>query len=93
MLLLGPPGNGKTHCLRGVLRMLELLRWMKLKPADGLHPFLRAQLEVLQAQMRSEEDGTVLPKAKPNGQGAVQELLGILQHALSTHGKSEEDDG
>lgn len=72
------------------LCLASVLRWMKLKPADGLHPLLRAQLEVLRAQMRSEQDGTVEPKAKPGGQGAVQELLGVLQHALA-HAKSEED--
>jgi hypothetical protein len=75
------------------LCLASVLRWMKLKPADGLHPFLCTQLEVLKAQMRSEQDGTLLPKAKPSGQGGVQELLGVLQHALSTHGKSEGDEG
>jgi hypothetical protein len=77
------------------LCLAAVLRWMKLKPSDGLHPLLRAQLEVLRAQMRSEQDGTVEAKGKTraDGPGAVHELLGVLQQALSKQGKDDEDEG
>ena len=67
----------------------SVLRWIKLRPSDGLHPLFRAQLDVLRAQMQSEHDGAVEPKTKPGRQGAAQQLLGALQRALSTSGEDE----
>ncbi len=60
---------------------------------NGVHEVRCAQLEVLRAQMRSEQDGTVEGKTKAGGQGAVHELLGVLQQALSKQGKDDEDEG
>lgn len=82
----------KELCLSAVLR------WMKQRSADGLYPLLEAQLEVLRAQMRSENEGAASKGAKrsdcrPQG---VETLVAALQQVFAGgeggDGVQDEDD-
>jgi hypothetical protein len=80
------------------LCLAAVLRWMKQRPADGLHPILVSQLEVLRAQMRSEDDGVRDAQAKAGGSAGngarASDLLVALQTTLArlTAGGDDEND-
>jgi hypothetical protein len=82
----------KELCLSAVLR------WMKQRPADGLHPLFASQLEVLRVQMRSEQDGAAKESSKdgkPATGTKVNEVVAALQAVLaraSAAGAREDDE-
>jgi SpoVK/Ycf46/Vps4 family AAA+-type ATPase len=74
------------------LCLSTLLRWMKQRPTDGLYPIFSSQLEVLRAQMRSEEESARGGGGKANGQGKDGVVVAALQQALAHIGGATEDD-
>jgi hypothetical protein len=75
------------------LCLATLLRWMKQRPSDGLYPIFASQLEVLRAQMRSEqESGEANGKAKPKNASGTLGVLAALQQALARAGQDDADE-
>jgi hypothetical protein len=79
----------KELCLSAVLR------WMKHRPAEGLYPLLLSQLDVLRAQMRSEESKAWKPAdaSMPRETGVKQVVDALKQVLARAAANGDEEDG